>query len=163
MLNINGNASDLYYRYKMPHLCLKEEGKGNGLKTLISNATEVSKSLNRPIPYIIKYMGYTLGTQTQCDFRNQRFSINGLHQSKDLQRIMTSFIDKYVLCSKCGNPETEFTIKKNKVLQTCKACGSHIILKEEKSKMNNFILKDLSRKERKDLLCSALPEGQVPL
>lgn len=47
-VNINRNVDDLYYRYKMPKLVAKVEGKGNGIKTVIVNMVEIAKSLNRP-------------------------------------------------------------------------------------------------------------------
>ncbi len=47
-LNVNRNVSDAFYRYKMPRLLAKVEGKGNGIKTVIVNMTEIAKALGRP-------------------------------------------------------------------------------------------------------------------
>ena len=47
-LNVNRNITDPFYRYKMPKLQAKVEGKGNGIKTVIVNMTEIAKSLERP-------------------------------------------------------------------------------------------------------------------
>ena len=47
-LNVNRNVTDAFYRYKMPRLLAKVEGKGNGIKTVIVNMTDVAKSLGRP-------------------------------------------------------------------------------------------------------------------
>ena len=47
-LNVNRNVSDAFYRYKMPRLMAKVEGKGNGIKTVIVNMTEIAKALGRP-------------------------------------------------------------------------------------------------------------------
>jgi len=44
-------VSDQFYRYKMPRLIAKVEGKGNGIKTVIVNMVDVAKALNRPPTY----------------------------------------------------------------------------------------------------------------
>lgn len=47
-VNVNRNVSDAFYRYKMPRLMAKVEGKGNGIKTVIVNMAEVAKAIGRP-------------------------------------------------------------------------------------------------------------------
>jgi translation initiation factor 5 len=48
MINVNRQTNDMFYRYKMPKLLAKVEGTGNGIKTVVVNATAIAKSLNRP-------------------------------------------------------------------------------------------------------------------
>ena len=51
MANMNigsANAGDAFYRYKMPRLEAKIEGRGNGIKTNIVNLVDISKCLGRP-------------------------------------------------------------------------------------------------------------------
>jgi hypothetical protein len=58
MLNIGAaNADDAFYRYKMPPIQSKIEGRGNGIKTNVVNMVEVAKALARPASYTTKFFG----------------------------------------------------------------------------------------------------------
>ncbi|KAJ2937470.1 hypothetical protein O0L34_g19176 [Tuta absoluta] len=142
-VNVNRNVADAFYRYKMPRICAKVEGKGNGIKTVIVNMIEVAKALGRPPTYPTKYFGCELGAQTQFDFKNERFIVNGSHDSAKLQDLLDGFIRKFVLCPECDNPETDLIVstKRNTISQGCKACGYHGVL-EFNHKLNTFILKN---------------------
>uniref|UniRef100_A0A1I8I921 Eukaryotic translation initiation factor 5 n=1 Tax=Macrostomum lignano TaxID=282301 RepID=A0A1I8I921_9PLAT len=127
-LNVNREVSDDFYRYKMPRLIAKVEGKGNGIKTVIVNMPEVAKALGRPPIYPTKFFGAELGAQIQFDQKNERFIVNGAHDCDKLQTILDAFIRKYVLCSKCENPETDLIVRTRgkqggELLAKCKACG----------------------------------------
>lgn len=106
----------------MPRICAKVEGKGNGIKTVISNMGDVAKALNRPPTYPTKFFGCELGAQTQFDHKNERFIVNGSHDASKLQDLLDGFIRKYVLCPECENPETDLLVqaKKEIISQTCK-------------------------------------------
>ena len=53
LINI-GPSDDPAYRYKMPKLQSKTEGRGNGIKTILINAKEVAEALNRTASYLPK-------------------------------------------------------------------------------------------------------------
>jgi len=40
---------------------------------------------------------------TQFDFKNDRFIVNGSHESTRLQELLNEFIKKFVLCQECEN------------------------------------------------------------
>jgi translation initiation factor 5 len=47
----------------------KVEGRGNGIKTVISNMNDVARALNRPPTYTTKFFGTELGSQsTVCSY-----------------------------------------------------------------------------------------------
>ncbi|KAG8253281.1 Eukaryotic translation initiation factor 5A-1 [Homalodisca vitripennis] len=142
-VNVNRNVSDAFYRYKMPRILAKVEGKGNGIKTVIVNMIDVAKALGRPATYPTKYFGCELGAQTQFDFKNDRFIVNGSHDASKLQDLLDGFIRKFVLCPGCDNPETDLIVstKKGTISQGCKACGFHGPL-EFNHKLNTYILKN---------------------
>lgn len=142
-LNINRSVSDAFYRYKMPRLLAKVEGKGNGIKTVIVNMSDVAKALCRPPTYPTKYFGCELGAQTQFDSKNDRFIVNGAHDSSKLQDLLDGFIRKFVLCPECENPETNLIVqaKKGIILQRCIACGHQANI-DMRHKLTTFILKN---------------------
>jgi len=51
MVNIPRSVEDQYYRYKMPALEAKVESRGNGIKTVIVNISDIAKALARPATY----------------------------------------------------------------------------------------------------------------
>lgn len=46
VVNIPSTIQDSNYRYKMPKMILKIEGKGNGIKTNITNLVDVATALD---------------------------------------------------------------------------------------------------------------------
>jgi len=123
-LNVNTKVQDSFYRYKMPPIIAKVEGKGNGIKTVIVNMVDVARALLRPPTYVTKYFGCELGAQTQFDIKAERYIVNGCHDQRKLQDMLDGFIKKFVLCEKCENPETVIKVKKNLVGASCRACGA---------------------------------------
>jgi len=147
------NAGDSFYRYKMPILQAKIEGRGNGIKTNVVNNVDIAKALDRPPPYIIKFFGCELGALTSYDVKTGMSIVNGAHDSKKLAELLDSFIKKYVQCHSCGNPETRIKIKRENIYLLCKACGAPSCV-DMRHKVNNYILKNppeekLSKEEKK--------------
>lgn len=137
-INICRDNTDPFYRYKMPPIQSKTEGRGNGIKTAIPNLGEVARALNRPPSYLVKFFGYELGAQTQID----RFLVNGAHDTSELQDSLDGFINKFVLCGSCKNPETEIVLKgKDTLERDCKACGKVTIV-DPKHKLYSYIVKN---------------------
>ncbi|XP_076441785.1 eukaryotic translation initiation factor 5-like [Babylonia areolata] len=142
-VNIDRSNMDQFYRYKMPRLLAKVEGKGNGIKTVIVNMAEIAKALSRPPTYPTKFFGCELGAQTQFDTKNDRYIVNGSHDADKLQNLLDGFIKKFVLCDECSNPETNLivSVKKQTISQRCIACG-HNGNVDMRHKLTTFILKN---------------------
>jgi translation initiation factor 5 len=139
-VNIRRDVTDPFYRYKMEKLQSKIEGKGNGIKTVIVNLNSVAQSLSRPPEYVIKYFGFELGAQANAKPTDDRWIINGAHDAPKLQDYLDGFIDKFVLCKKCKNPETDVVIKDSRIVLDCKACGQRSEV-DPRLKLSSFIVK----------------------
>lgn len=124
MVNIPRDVEDEFYRYKMPILRAKVEGRGNGIKTVIENMSAVAAALERPPTYTTKFFGFELGAQCMCDEKNDKWVVNGKHDQDQLANLLDSFIEKFLLCGTCRNPETSMEIGKNgNIEMRCMACG----------------------------------------
>lgn len=151
LINVRRDVSDSFYRYKMEPIQTKVEGKGNGIKTVVPNLSQVAQQLERPGSYVIKFFGFELGAQTNIDPKDDRWIINGAHESAKLQDLLDIFIKKFVLCHKCKNPETRVEIKDERITLDCKACGVRSAV-DLRHKLSGFILKTqaTSKKTKKD-------------
>jgi len=152
IVNIRRDVDDKFYRYRMPVLNTKIEGKGNGIKTVIPNMSDVARALSRPPTYTTKFFGCELGAQTSFDEKNDRYIVNGAHDANRLRELLDGFIDKFVLCKSCKNPETELIILKagrsEDIIRDCKACGERTGV-DMRHKLTTFILKNPPIKARK--------------
>ncbi|RDX65274.1 Eukaryotic translation initiation factor 5, partial [Mucuna pruriens] len=147
-----GNSDDAFYRYKMPRMITKIEGRGNGIKTNIVNMVDIAKALARPASYTTKYFGCELGAQSKFDEKVGTSHVNGAHDTAKLAGLLEIFIKKYVQCYGCGNPETEILITKNQMIQLkCAACG-FVSDVDMRDKLTAFIIKNPpeTRKGSKD-------------
>jgi len=137
----------------MPLLTTKIEGKGNGIKTVVPNMADVARALSRPPTYPTKFFGCELGAQTSFDEKNERYIVNGAHNADRLRELLDQFIEKFVLCKSCKNPETDLVIIKNGrtevIIRDCKACGERTDI-DMRHKLITFILKNPPVKTKKD-------------
>ncbi|KAE9615664.1 putative translation initiation factor IF2/IF5 [Lupinus albus] len=137
-----GNSDDAFYRYKMPRMITKIEGRGNGIKTNVVNMVDIAKALARPASYTTKYFGCELGAQSKFDAKTGTSHVNGAHETAKLAGLLENFIKKYVQCYGCGNPETEILITKTQMLQLkCAACG-FVSDVDMRDKLTTFIIKN---------------------
>lgn len=140
MIDIGRSNNDLYYRYKMPRVIVKQEGKTGGIKTVVVNLADIASSLKRSPSHILKYISYELATQSKVD--GNRYVVNGKHDPSRIQTLIYDFIDAFVMCPSCGNPET-FYLDENGLTMECLACGEKSRMRN--SKLSSVIMKDVDR------------------
>ncbi|KAG8907761.1 hypothetical protein FRB99_002260 [Tulasnella sp. 403] len=149
VVNIRRDVDDKFYRYRMPILLTKIEGKGNGIKTVLPNMSDVARALSRPPSYSTKYFGCELGAQTSMDEKNDRYIVNGAHDANRLRELLDGFIDKFVLCGECKNPETDLFLTRNEeIFRDCKACGARTMV-DMRHKLTTFIIRNPPKRPSK--------------
>lgn len=121
MININGNTSDIDYRYKMEKISLNNCGYGNGLFTIINNMDNVAKSINTPSEILYKYLAFVLGSA----FNDKKKSLTGMHSVETIQQHIYDYINKFVICPNCNIPELMYKIENKYVRSSCSACNKN--------------------------------------
>jgi translation initiation factor 5 len=146
-VTIPRGIQDPHFRYWMPVLQAKIEGRGNGIKTVITNMADIAKCLDRPPSYPTKYFGFELGAQTKIE--KDRYVVNGSHSAESLATLLDGFIEKFVLCKQDQNPETVIKITpKGEVDLVCKACGT-VTRTDLAHKLTSFIVKNPPTQDKK--------------
>ena len=144
----------------MPLLQIKIEGKGNGIKTVIPNMADIGSALSRPASYPTKFFGCELGAQTQFDEKNERYIVNGAHEAARLRELLDVFIEKFVLCKACKNPETDLKLSKDGMIRRdCKACGALTDV-DMRHKLTTFITNHPPPKKKKGVKGAGKAAGQ---
>ena len=69
----------------IPEIVAKIEGRGNGIKTNISNCVEVSRIIKRHPAYLCKYLGVELGAQSTYDHDSGYAIVTGAQDPAILQ------------------------------------------------------------------------------
>lgn len=116
---------DQFYRYTMPRLTLKHEGRGKNARTVIENLKSVAKSLRTSPVYIAKFISVKHGARTNVDKKSGAARVKGTHSARDLAELVQDFIEMFVLCGDCRKPELviHVDIKRKSVEARCATCG----------------------------------------
>ena len=71
---------------------------------------------------------------------NDLFVVNGSHDPEKLQQLLYTFIKKFVLCTKCNNPETGLNVVNQNIKQKCIACGHEYTMPKAIHKLTTYII-----------------------
>jgi len=144
--NIGRSNDDMAFRYKMPKLQTKIEGRGNGIKTVIVNMVDVAKALHVLPQYPTKFFGFELGAQSKFEKDTDRAIVNGQHSAGDLQKLLDKYINIFVLCPTCKLPEIKMEVSTSKINIDCAACGYNNALRTS-HKLAAYIIKNPPNKD----------------
>lgn len=139
MIPIDKTSNDPFYRYKMPEVLAVRETS----KTVIQNLEAVAKALCRSPDHILKFLSINFGCT--CTF-SPKYALNGGFDTSRIQDGIYDFINTFVLCKECRNPETKF-IHDDVLKRSCNSCGA--VVTQEPHKLNTMISKDKGVNEDK--------------
>lgn len=103
----------------MPKCQLKQESRGNGIKTNVFNIDDVAEHLRVPSIAIMKYLCAELGANME-----QTSIIKGDHRYATILKHLDRFIERYVLCKNCHYPELRMMIVGKDLKSACNSCGN---------------------------------------
>lgn len=121
-MNINGTI-DPFYRYKMEPINLISTRK-NGGTAIVKNTVAICTSLARDPKHVARYISKVIGRSVKL--QDNCLVINGDTRTEELQNILQDYINKFVLCKVCGNPETK--LSKDDLRMKCASCGKASLL-----------------------------------
>jgi len=93
-INVPRPNDDPFYRYTMPALRVKVEGRGKMIKTVLLNLDDISNDLERPVEYLLKFIGLELGAQVEA--KNNKYIIGGDRQVEELYKVFLILLLKNI-------------------------------------------------------------------
>ena len=105
-------------RFEMPQL----ESYVQGSKTYVKNFSQVLKLIHRSEKDISKFITKELATAATIS--EGRLVLNGRFTQDQVQKMLTNYINTYVLCPECGRPDTKFVEQQGVKMLKCEACGA---------------------------------------
>ncbi len=100
---------------------IKVSGHHEGTKTIITNFGKVVAYLRRKPEHLLKFLGKELGIQGELS--KDRLILSRKLPSKIINEKISEYSRQYVVCAKCGKPDTELSEENGKTFIRCLACG----------------------------------------
>jgi len=132
------NMGDIHYRYKRSKVELRYSGRGKNSKTAIVNLAKIAKQLKTEPGYISKFFETKFATVTGIDSKTKDWFLKGEHSFVDVNEKLEDFIDLYILCTHCNNPETSLGCHRDYVKMFCYACGKKGRVVDSSDKRGKF-------------------------
>ncbi len=100
---------------------VKAKGHHEGVRTVITNFGQIVASVRRPSDHFVKFLCKELASQ--CEVKGDSLILSRKLASKDVNDKVSKYVDCFVVCPKCGKPDTELVSEGPKNHLKCLACG----------------------------------------
>jgi translation initiation factor 2 subunit 2 len=106
-------------RFEIPQV----KGHIEGTKTLITNFSQIVKTINRDQAHVLKYLQKELATPGIV-LPNGTLQLGSKVSSANINQKIEEYVKAYVICEECGKPDSELIKKDDVWLLKCNACGA---------------------------------------
>lgn len=119
LVNIRGLTEivDPFYRYQMEMVSMASQGTKIAFLNIDVICISIDRTPSQLIKFMKKYFGTSFEYKNKVAYTTKNLSID------DIQNSIYQFIEQYVLCKGCKNPETIYFQSKKNDYMTCKACS----------------------------------------
>jgi len=101
---------------------IKVKGHHEGIRTVISNFSQIAACMRRPAGHIMKFLSKELASSAEIS--RDRLILSRKLSSKDINAKIERYVNSFVLCKSCKKPDTELIDEANKTFLKCLACGN---------------------------------------
>ncbi|HLC59526.1 MAG TPA: translation initiation factor IF-2 subunit beta [archaeon] len=115
--------SEYVSRFKMPVFKSSEQGN----KTIIHNFIEIVETLMRDPKHLSKYIYKELAMAG--NIQGNQLVLYGHKNNEDLQKMLENYVNEFVLCKSCKNPDTKLSTEGRIDYMSCEACGSKMAIR----------------------------------
>lgn len=123
-------------RFQIPEINAMPEGN----TTILRNFADIADQINRKPEKLLKYLLAELGTAGERE--DNRVVFKGKISPKKIKSKIESYVQKYVLCTECGRPDTHLVKDGRVTIMECDACGAHHPIKGAKKKTQKKATKE---------------------
>ena len=99
-------------------------GHHEGTKTVITNFLNIASSIRRPVAHLMKFLSGELASSAEIS--GDRLIFSRKVSSKEVNRKIEKYVNRFVLCPSCRKPGTELNNEGSKAFLKCLACGKKV-------------------------------------
>ena len=93
-----------------------------GNRTIVKNFSAVLKIIRRKEKHFLKFLTKELATPAAAE--EGRLIITGKFSQMQLQTLLKSYVETFVLCHECKKPDTKIVEEQGVKMLKCEACGA---------------------------------------
>ena len=105
-------------RFEIP----KTSSSISGNRTVLHNLKDICDRLKRDRNHLLKYLAGELATSATID--GNRAIFQGRFTNLALEQLVERYVNDFVLCPVCHQPDTKITRKERVYFLVCEACGA---------------------------------------